>query len=70
MTNPNYYNSHNYCDSLVMDMLYPLYNLNCKHRTGTFANYNKCYSALLIVPCHEEQKKYYDNKLNSTTNML
>ena len=67
MTNPNYYDSHYYWDSQDMvspsyghhdcTIVYPLSNLNCKHRTGTLANYNKCYASSLIVPCYEEKKK-------------
>ena len=39
-------------------ILYPFYNLNCKHRTRTLVNYNKCYASLLIVPCYDEENKY------------
>ena len=77
MKNPSYYESHNKCDSQDMvspsyghhdcTILYPIYNLNCKHRTSISANYNKYYAFLLIVPCYDEKKKYYDKKLNSTT---
>ena len=37
---------------------FPLYNLSCKQQTRTLANYNKCYTSLLIVPCYDEIKKY------------
>ena len=49
MTNPSYYDSHIYYDSQDMispkyghhdcTILYPLYNLDCKHQTGTLPNY-------------------------------
>ena len=65
MTNPNN-DSHNYYDSQDMvaptyghhdcTILYPLYDLNCKHQSGTLPKYNKWYASLLIVPCYE--KKY------------
>ena len=47
MVSPNY--GHHDCT-----ILYPLYDLNCKHRTGTLPKYNKCYASLLIVPCYEK----------------
>ena len=73
-TNPIYYDTkdmvspsygHHDCTTLL-----PLYNPNCKHRTGTLLNYNKCYASLLIVPFYEENEEYYDKKLFSQTNML
>ena len=48
MVSPNY--EHHDCT-----ILYSLHNLNCKHRTRTLANYNKCYASLLIVPCYEKK---------------
>ena len=57
------YDSHDYdsqdmvspnCGHQDCAILYPLYNLNCKHRTRTLPNYNKCYASLLIVPCYEK----------------
>ena len=67
MTNPNYYDSHNYYESQDIvspnyghydcTILYPLYNFNRKQRTRTLPKYNKCYASLLIVPYYE--KKIY-----------
>ena len=74
MTNANYYDSQDMVSPSYgrhdCTILYPHDNLNCKHRTGTLANYNKCYASLLIVPRYEENKKYHDTKVNSKTNML
>ena len=66
MTNPKYYDKPNYSDCQnyydSQDMvspnyghndctiLYPLHNLNGKHRARTLPNYNKLYASLLIVP--------------------
>ena len=70
-----YYKSRNtvspICGHQSSTIVYPLYNLDCKHRTRTSANYNKCYASLLIVACYErEKKKKYDKKLKSLTKML
>ena len=56
ITDPNYLDSHNYYDSQDMlspnyghhdcTILYPIYNVNCKHRTTTLPKYNKCYASL------------------------
>ena len=74
MTNPKYYDSQDMVSPSYghhdCTILYPHDKFNCKHRSGTLAIYNKCYASLLIVLCYEEnKKKYYDTKLNSTTNM-
>ena len=70
MTNLNYYGPHNHYDSKDMVspnyghhdcticILYPLYNLNCKHWTRTLANCNKCHASLLTVPCYDKGKKW------------
>ena len=50
-------------------VLYPSYNLNCKHRTRKLPNYNKTYVFSLTVPYYEE-KKYYDKKINFPLKML
>ena len=52
MVSPDY-GRHDYT------ILYPVCNLNCKHRTRTLANYNKCYASLLIIPCYDEEKNKY-----------
>ena len=76
---PHDYDSHDYdsqdmvspnCGHQDCVILYPLYNLNCKHRTRTLPNYNKCYASLLIVPCYEKIYIIMKKKLNSTTKML
>ena len=59
LVSPNY--GHHDCT-----VMYPLYNLNCKHRTRTLASFNKCY-----VPCCDEEKNIcYDKKLKFTTEAL
>ena len=55
MVSPNY--GHYNCT-----ILYPLHNLNCKHRTRTLPNYNKYIAFLLIVRLYEKDNYCYDKK--------
>ena len=67
MTNPNYYDTHNYYHFQDMvspiyehrdsTIFYHLYNLNCKHRTRTLIIYNKCHASQLIITCKDEELK-------------
>ena len=72
---PNYYDLPSFYDSRDTvspdyghhdsTILYPLYNLNYKHRTRAWTKYNKGYASLLIVHSYEEEEKIIITKINT-----